>query len=691
MALFEQKSSIYQDDYVIKERMEEDYRNYNSANQAFQAEANLDLQYYAGDQAVWNQYFGRDTYQGQRQFVFNLIKRVVEMPGGYQRQHRKSTTAIPVENGDQRTADQMSKIFSWVERNSGMLDTISDAFTYGTLITGLNLVEIYVDYSNDPVSGDIKFDRVAHNSIMMDPYFKKMDLSDCNSIWKRSFVTNQQAAALLPDYRKEIMEMRGSETREGKFQYMPENFNFDVTKLLSYDEYYYMDTREQKLIVDKETGDQKEWNGKEDMLRYMLSQDQSLTLVDTIVPTVKQAIVLNGRLFYSGGNLLGLDQYPFAPFMGYYSPDLSDYQWRMQGIVRALRDPQYLFNRRQVISLDALESIPTSGWTATEGSVIDPESLYKTGQGVVIWKKKGSAPEDLTRIQPSDISPGMAKMTEDMSSLIQQISGVNEEMLGAAEDDIPGVLSMMRQGAGLITLQRLFNNADSAQKLLGQLTMKVIQNNFTPGKVQRIIEEEPTEEFYNQNFGKYDVAIEEGFNTSTQRQQQFAQLLQLKQLGIPIPDETMIEACTLQNKNKLIETLQQQAQAAQEQQQAQAQMQMQEQAATIEMAKARAQADQGMAVERLSRVNENEQLAVERKAEAEKDREQALLNKAKTMKELQEIDLKQIEQILKLAKMLQVDEEVVEEETVDNDLISRLSQLNRNTFDAAQPPASGLQ
>ena len=55
----------------------------------------------------------------------------------------------------------------------------------------------------------------------------------------------------------------------------------------------------------------------------------------------------------------------------------------------------------------------------------------------------------------------------------------------------------------------------------------MIQSNFTPGKIKRIIEQEPTIQFYNKAFGKYDAAVEEGLNTTTQRQMQLVQLLQL--------------------------------------------------------------------------------------------------------------------------------------------------------------------
>ena len=70
------------------------------------------------------------------------------------------------------------------------------------------------------------------------------------------------------------------------------------------------------------------------------------------------------------------------------------------------------------------------------------------------------------------------------------------------------------------------------------------------------------------------------------------------------------------------------------------------------MAQARAAADRGSAIERISRVAENESLAIERKAEAKKDEEQAVLNMVRAIKEIEQIDLAQLEKLIFLTKQL---------------------------------------
>ena len=185
----------------------------------------------------------------------------------------------------------------------------------------------------------------------------------------------------------------------------------------------------------------------------------------------------------------------------------------------------------------------------------------------------------------------------------------------------------------------------------------VIQANFTPGKMKKILDgEEPTQQFYNKAFGRYDAAVEEGLNTTTQKQMQFAQLLQLKEVGVPVPDEQLIEACTLQNKKQLIDSLQQAQQAQQQVQQQQLQSQMQEAEARTNLAHARAQADQGLGLERISRIQENQALAIERKAAAVKDEEMAFLNLVKALKEIDDIDINQVEKLMSLAAIMRQQE-----------------------------------
>jgi len=474
------------------------------------------------------------------------------MISGHQRRNRKSIIAIPIENADEETADQFTKVLMWATRQECVLETISEAFQ-GGLVTGMNLLQVWIDYRSDPVSGNIRVDNCSYNSFLMDPFFRKADLSDCNGIWKRSFLTRRECVSLLPDKAEEISDLPGGQgsAKDGKFQFMPESFNYGSNNLLAYDEFYYRDYRTQKMLVDSETGETLEWTAPdEESLEAFLRQYPQVTVIDQEIPTVKLAIVLEGRVFYNGPNPTG-DKYPFIPVLGYYNPQMSDFTSRIQGVVRGLRDAQYLYNRRRIIELDILESQINSGWVYKENALVNPKDVFLSGQGRGLALKEDAQMTDVQQIVAPQIPPSMIQLSELLAREVMEISGVNEELLGSATDDKAGILSMLRQGAGLTTLQVLFDNLDRSQKLLGKLMIDIIQSNFTPGKIKRIIEDEPSPQFYNKAFGKYDCSVEEGLNTITQKQMQFAQMLELREAGVQISDQDLLEAATLQNKKKL--------------------------------------------------------------------------------------------------------------------------------------------
>lgn len=652
-----------ENDNSILARMSAFYAESITINQSFWAEADTDTRFEAGDQTLWNDLYGNLPANRRKQFNFNRIRRVVNMISGHQRRNRKSTVVVPVENGDEETSDQFSKLLIWINQQDGVLSTISDAFQ-GSLITGMSLLQLWVDYRSDPISGNIKVDNCAYNSFLIDPFFKKTDLSDCNALWKRSFLTKKECISLLPDHTDDILNLPASDKRDGKFQYMPESFNYGMKNLLAYDEYYYRDYRKQKMLVDAQTGETLEWSGKDDeRLVEFLRVYPRVTVIDQDIPTVRLAIVVQGKVMYDGPNPLGIDNYPFVPVLGYYNPQMADYSARIQGIVRGLRDAQYLYNRRKIIELDILESQINSGWKYKENALVNPKDVFLSGQGRGLALKQEAQMADVEQIVPPQVPPSMIQLSEILAREIQEISGVNEELLGSAVDDKAGILSMLRQGAGLTTLQSLFDNLDYSQKLLGKLMINVVQNNFTPGKVKRILEEEPTQQFYNKAFGKYDAAVEEGLNTTTQRQMQFAQLLQLKEVGVLIPDDVLLEAATVQNKKKLTDSVMQAKQQQQQVQEMQMQSALKEEAARTQLAQSRAVADQGLGLERLSRIQENKALAVERVAEARKDRDLGLLNLVKALKEIDDVDLNQIEKLFALSRLVKQEEKPVSSPT----------------------------
>lgn len=647
----------------IRRKIESDKNMYSSIWQTWWSQASIDTRLEAGVLSL-SEYspFGTNL---NNTFFFNRTRPLLNLVSGYQRRNRKSCVVVPLENGDQQTADQYSKLLLGIFKRANLYETISEAFHQGACITGLSLIHSYLDFTDDPISGDIKAEMLPFNQFCIDPYFRDPALSDCSFIWRRTYMPASQAALLIPDRYDDIMAVQPSSMSRGpdnNFMYMPEAVGINKSSRVSYDEYYYRATRKRTLLQDKRTLDVLDVTIKDnfDVDRFLATYPQ-VKLIEQEIPTVRLAIMVNNKVFYDGPNPLLIDDYPFTLFTGYNATSLPNFYDRFSGIARSLRDPQLLYNRRVILTADLQESLLNSGWIVDPDSVIDIKQLYQTGNGRVIALKKGANPASVQQIQAPNVPPSVFQLEETYSKEMNMDTGISEELTGMATEDLAGILSRLRQGAGLTSLQPIFDKLDQSQIRLGDLHMKIVRANYTPTKIKNIIGVEPAPFFYNKAFGTYKCTVQLGFDTETQQQMQFLQLLQLKQLGIPIPDSALIESATIQNKTELLQQMQQQAQAAEQQQQQQMQFELKEQQARTALAQSQAVANKGLGIERLSRVKENEALAIERKAEAVKDDNQAVLNLVKALKEIEGMDLEHLERIMTLQGLINNEKQTLEQ------------------------------
>jgi hypothetical protein len=531
---------------------------------------------------------------------------------------------------------------------------ISDCFG-GALKTGWNLLSLWVDYRDDMVNGDIKFSREPYNGFILDPYFTKLDLSDCSYILRRKYLDVKHTASLLPGYEREIYDLheKGWE-KDDKFTWLPYQRMPSGPKLMAYDELYQQKWKQVPMLVDMESGETIEFDLDRETIKSFLEQYPQLKVVKRPKKYIELNIIVNGEYIKTEINPYDLDEYPFVPFTAIFEPESDDWSLKVQSLIRCMVDPQRESNRRRSQMVDMLDSQVNSGWIANENSVINPRSLFQSSQGKVIWKREDAPPGSIEKIPPAQIPPSMFQLQQLFDNDVVEISGVNDAAFGQTENaGESGVMMLLRQGAALINLQDLFDNLRLSQKTISKKILKLIQN-WKPAKVKRILNEEPTQEFYDPKITKYDVSIQEGVLTDTQKQMYFRQLVDLRQLGAPVTGEMLAQAAPIQGKTEYIRQIsemeQQQAQQAQEQQQIQAELIKSQK----QMSEAKAISDIALSKERFTRAVANMGLQEERNSEAIQNRSQASLDRAKTIKELESLDDARLLKYLQIA--LQLDE-----------------------------------
>ena len=306
-----------------------------------------------------------------------------------------------------------------------------------------------------------------------------------------------------------------------------------------------------------------------------------------------------------------------------------------------------------------MDSSISTGYKYLIGAVADPEELHQAGQNKIIGVDPENAPQGLDSIQElrgGSANPDLIQYQQILDQLSLTLSNVNESSMGIDEKgntQISGRLAQVRIAQGLRGNRKIFDNVETAQQVLGGLILKAIQANYPPGKIERILAERPTDQFYENEFEQYDAVIKEGVRSKSQKDAYYYELVNLKKDGIvDVPQSEIVKALSMAGLSDLEEAIKAQDEGLAKKQ-ALSQEVLQKQIQKID---AEREADLGLAQERKSRVISNLSLKDERESEAQQNIAQAALDRAKAITEIAKMNEDRLIQVLQLVNQLEAQE-----------------------------------
>lgn len=625
---------------------------------------------------------GNTWTRGELHQLANERREAIELPiirskinwfTGYQRDNIRSMEIEPVEGSDQKTADQFSDVLKQVWRRGQGQYHWNQAFE-DSVKTGLSLFGLFLDFTEDPVNGDIKFFRRGYNSFALDPDFEQPDLSDCSWALLRDFVTRDQAKQLLPFIDDETIENVSPASRDSKFTFLrPFTRNFNNHEIITFDQYYRRVSEKRKLLIDPETGFSRDITDLDkDQLSRLESGIDLLQGQQENVPEIREEskeiieynILLSGEVVFSGKDALGLEnRYPFVPIFCFFEPSIEEMNFRFQGIVRSLVDAQRIFNKRNMKVLDIMDKIIYGSIKYQLGAVDDPNLLLQSGNRRLIGIQPGYT-LDSVQDMPANTSgiSEIVQYSQVIDQLFNDLAGINETLLGADEGgntQVSGRLAQVRTANGVRANRKIFDQLDFSQKLVGQMMIEAIQKNYTAGKIQRMINDEPTEQFFDKQFEKFDAVVKQGVESETQQDQYYFELVNLKREGIvDVPQTEIIKALPMVGKSDLLEAIQAQEEQQKEQEQKTAELEQMQK----DLVNAQIEQSLSLAQERRGRIAADIGLAKERASEAEENRAEAALDRAKTMAEVQNLKQEQLIRVIQFMRQLEKEENQEREE-----------------------------
>ena len=642
--------------------------------------------------------------EGREPLEFNIMRRPLQFFSGYLRDNINQVIYSPVEGSDQKTADQFTKLSYYIwDKGNGypvFLDACDEAFKSGIALCGIQM-----DYSKDFINGDISFYKRTYNSFYLDPTFEQISLNDCAFAITRDLVSKEYAKSLLPFVDPKEIDDLSMGYRDDKFlQYHPEFTTFSRNRnLIAYDQYYKRVTKKRKFLVDMKTSYYRDITDlpREEIqklklginrLRRMREDAENLEINPEEVPHVeiKDAdrsfvdlhILLNGHCVYSGEDKTGINQtYPFVPLICYMEPSIWMPSQRIQGLASCNWSAQRQFNKRHMKIIDMMDSDISTGFKYLIGSVPDPQDMQQSGQNRLIGVDPENAPQGLDSVQQlsgGGANPALIEYQRILDDLTLTLSNVNESSLGIDEKgntQISGRLAQVRIAQGLRGNRKIFDNVETSQQIMGGLIMKTIQKHYPPGKVERILAETPSEQFYEQEFEQYDAVIKEGVRSKSQKDAYYYELVNLKKDGVvDVPQSEIVKALSMAGLSDLQEAMEKQdemiaQQAARDQEIQQAQM------ALLDATK---EEKLGLAQERRARVISNLALKDERESEAQQNIAQAALDRARAITEIAQMNEARIMEVLKFINEIE-QQEATGRELQKNQVSAEADMINAET------------
>jgi hypothetical protein len=609
------------------------YSKFQPVEQSRWNQSNIDTLFYAGEQSFVNRYFNFSPQLSYQQYYFNLIQQPINMLSGYQRQHRKAINFVPSEGADPQTTDQYTRIITHVSNCEGIHEQFSKSCELAA-VAGMNLLQPYLDFTgDDQAQGQLKVKVWEYNSFLVDPYFRNPDMSDAQFVWCQEYISKFEAEARFPDKINQVKPMQGAPQRYGSFYFLPENYNMSRNDLMVLSYVWYKWRTKKKRLYSRKRNQFFDFSGGDSQLESILYHIDDMQEVTVEVPCWKLAVVLNDQLMYQGENPLGFSGCPFVPVFWNYEPHINHYDLRVRSLIRTMRAPQFLFNYNVITNNDIKSATINAGWKRKIGAVANEDNLKKAGQGWDVIINEGYDMTDCEKIMPSGVPESDLALATQMQELIFATSGINMENWAGQQDKQTSSLTvLLKQAANLMVFQKYFDQWDYSLKLLGERMLQIVLNNWSPQKIGLMIGEEPTPHFYSKIFAKYQVIVEEGLLTPTQKNYQAQQMLEINQtFGREVlPASMIIKDMNIQGKTEIMQFLQQQ-----EQQQAMVQAEATNLQHTVEemklkelMAKihnqlsmarerdSRSESNIGLFEERMSMISKNHSLAAKEKMEA---------------------------------------------------------------------------
>lgn len=322
------------------------------------------------------------------------------------------------------------------------------------------------------------------------------------------------------------------------------------------------------FFVDLETGDSRpvpdDWDRMkcEKVLRWAKEvMGQPMVLQNRVTRRARMTHIIGDVIAYDEWS--PYDTFTKIGFFPYFRRGFT------QGMVEPLIDAQDDHNKRHAARLNLVGRTAAGGWIYEKGTLDAQQKAnlerYGSTPGVQVeWDSKGGKLSEPKPIQPGTIPANFAALEKDAEDNLLKIAGINASAMGQIDNSASsGRAIERRQRQAVIGQEPFMLNYRRGKELCGRKQLELIQGHYTeeriiratgPGRtmVQMAINQRSAAGIVNDvTLGRYAVAIDETPLSRSFLEAQFEELMELKGIGMPIPDDFIIDASSINRKEEM--------------------------------------------------------------------------------------------------------------------------------------------
>lgn len=595
-------------DPTVIELIASRYIRSSDALRPWAEKAKKSVEYYEGKQ--WSDAdLAARRAQRRPALTINKIRPLVNLVKGYFINSRTEIQYLPGNTGFalQEIADALTHVSRAVSEWSQLphvdIDVALDGF-----LTGRGFYDGRLTYE-DNVFGEFKWRASDPFAIYLDPDAEDYDLNTGNYLMESRWVAPEEIEFT---YGKAVMSVCEPLLGQRSFSSVRANVYIDGEELTPWrkfggeingvyrnwgdfhddwvdrarktirmvDKQWYVPVW-QRYLIDLDTGDQREVPGHitpqqvSKIIEFAASRGEALEV------TTKRTRRL--RWTQMIGDIIVFDSWsPYrtftkVPYFPYFRRGMT------QGMVEHLMDAQDEVNKQRTNRLEIQSRSANGGWSYPKGMLDAQQKQNLEMQGAtpgvhIEWNARVGGTtfnQGPQQIQPSQSPLAQKQLETDAEQDMNTISGINRDAMGQVDKVQSGAAIEAKQRAAIVGVEDFIANYHRSKELMGRKQLEVIQDHYKSERVIRVIGKgrNQIEMVINQHtaegiindvsLGKYGVLIDETTLSKQFLAAQFEELMKMKEIGMPVPDEFIIDASSVPRKEELRIALNQQRQIEQ--------------------------------------------------------------------------------------------------------------------------------